>query len=698
MNKIELPIKYYLTHFRELTENLRANYTPFFEKEHHDFLNIFNALSEDAQCLYLRMMNRKGELFLKSSLRYSEISDWDSAFSELLSHQFVRTAGQEDLAVILDFLPKKDLINLCQTYQLTFKKSSPREQLESLIMENNVPLNIEDYLFQEKVPVLRFLLFLYFGRIHENLSLYTLRDLGVRKVNQKKNFVARFQSKEEAQSLYFYHGLDVDHPEFRNFLSWPMPQCEESRELKEECLLLLSDLLKEEGDLSFAVNVLKQCKRYPGREKLCRLLYQMDLKEECKSELEKILETPFSDVEYLFAEDFYARKFEKRRRSRLTDTLMNARKISIDESYFRHPEFGVQEYFKEQGIESFHQENYLWNVLFGLLFWEELFESDKTGIFNEFERTPQEIYHRKFLEIHNESIQKKIDLLHDKVLTLELLLQKIDSKNGQQNGVFGWHDSIPSILTLFLKHAEPEGLKTMLMYLCEDFGKRSTGFPDLMAIENDRIKFYEIKAPGDSLKQQQLLQMLALQKAGFEVEVLQVEYAFNPNQTYVVVDLETTGSLSPYHRITEIGAVKVRNGQVIDKFQTLINPERSISREIQALTGITNEMVRTAPKFKEVAESFNEFSKDAIFVAHNVAFDYGFLQAEFERLEQRFTRPYICTKVSMRKHYPGLESYSLKNLTNHFQIPLMTHHRALCDAEAAAGLLFLINEKRSQSV
>jgi len=85
---------------------------------------------------------------------------------------------------------------------------------------------------------------------------------------------------------------------------------------------------------------------------------------------------------------------------------------------------------------------------------------------------------------------------------------------------------------------------------------------------------------------------------------------------------------------------------------------------------------------------------DAIFAAHNVNFDYGFVSAEFGRIGQKFRYPKICTCASMRKHYPGYRSYSLKNLCLEFQINLESHHRALCDAKAAAELLFLVNDKR----
>jgi DNA polymerase-3 subunit epsilon len=161
------------------------------------------------------------------------------------------------------------------------------------------------------------------------------------------------------------------------------------------------------------------------------------------------------------------------------------------------------------------------------------------------------------------------------------------------------------------------------------------------------------------------------------------------------VDLETTGMVSNYNRITEIGAVKLQGNKVVDTFQTLINPERSIPQMIQGLTGITNDMVKDAPLFEEIAEKFLEFVKDSIFVAHNVSFDYSFLQNEYSRLELNFVRPFICTKAGMKKHFPDLHSYGLKNLCDTFSITLNGHHRALNDAMAAAELLKIINQKRS---
>jgi len=160
--------------------------------------------------------------------------------------------------------------------------------------------------------------------------------------------------------------------------------------------------------------------------------------------------------------------------------------------------------------------------------------------------------------------------------------------------------------------------------------------------------------------------------------------------------VETTGGSGDSHRVTEIGAVKLRNGKIVARFSTLLNPQRSIPPGITRLTGITPAMIQDAPYFSDIANELEAFMQGAIFVAHNVEFDYGFIAREFGRLGRTFRFPRLCTCASMRKLYPGRRSYSLAALAEAYDIPLRDHHRALCDAEAAAQLLLIVNEKRSE--
>lgn len=155
---------------------------------------------------------------------------------------------------------------------------------------------------------------------------------------------------------------------------------------------------------------------------------------------------------------------------------------------------------------------------------------------------------------------------------------------------------------------------------------------------------------------------------------------------FAVVDIETTGATSVGGKITEIAIVITDGYKIIDRYETLVNPEQKIPYFITRLTGINDTMVKTAPKFYEVANEVINYTKDRIFVAHNSNFDYGFFRKEFKDLGYDYERKTICTVKTARKIFPGLNSYSLGKISKHFGIEIKARHRAMGDAEATAIL------------
>lgn len=151
---------------------------------------------------------------------------------------------------------------------------------------------------------------------------------------------------------------------------------------------------------------------------------------------------------------------------------------------------------------------------------------------------------------------------------------------------------------------------------------------------------------------------------------------------YAVVDIETTGMNRDGNKITEVAIVCVDDGVVTEEWSSLINPECPIPWGITKLTGINDDMVAEAPKFYGVAKKIVELTEGRTFVAHNAFFDYRFLQREFSDLGYSFQREVLCTVRLGRKAFPGLPSYSLHNLSRHFQLTRLAEHRALDDAKA----------------
>ncbi len=155
---------------------------------------------------------------------------------------------------------------------------------------------------------------------------------------------------------------------------------------------------------------------------------------------------------------------------------------------------------------------------------------------------------------------------------------------------------------------------------------------------------------------------------------------------FAIIDIETTGGTAARERITEIAIITHDGKQVLDTYTSLVNPERSIPFNITQITGITDSMVKDAPKFYEIAKKVVEMTEDCVFVAHNVRFDYSFIQEEFRRLGFNYTRKQLCTVKMARQAIPGLRSYSLGNLIEHLKIKVENRHRALDDTLATVIL------------
>lgn len=155
---------------------------------------------------------------------------------------------------------------------------------------------------------------------------------------------------------------------------------------------------------------------------------------------------------------------------------------------------------------------------------------------------------------------------------------------------------------------------------------------------------------------------------------------------YAIVDIETTGGYASAHGITEI-AVYIHDGErVVKHFETLINPNQSIPKYIQSLTGINDEMVATAPQFDEVAETLYDLLNDNIFIAHSVNFDYSFVKHHLKAAGFELTAKKLCTVRLSKKVFPGFPSYSLGNLCRSLRLPIENRHRAGGDAKATVKL------------
>lgn len=169
--------------------------------------------------------------------------------------------------------------------------------------------------------------------------------------------------------------------------------------------------------------------------------------------------------------------------------------------------------------------------------------------------------------------------------------------------------------------------------------------------------------------------------------------------TVIVLDFETTG-MSPDQgdRAIEVGAVKLEEGEVTDRFQCLMNPGMRINGFIQDFTGITNAMLNEAPPCEEVMDEFTDFIGDSNLVAHNASFDRRFLDAECYRIGREYKGHFTCSMLAARRVYPDAPNHKLGTLVRFNHLPGDgTFHRALADAQMTAHLwLGMLNDIRCE--
>jgi len=169
------------------------------------------------------------------------------------------------------------------------------------------------------------------------------------------------------------------------------------------------------------------------------------------------------------------------------------------------------------------------------------------------------------------------------------------------------------------------------------------------------------------------------------------------NKALIVLDTETTGLSSYDNYVIELAAVKVEGGRIVDRFERLIKPGKPIPAIATSVHHITNEMVENKPSFKEVMDDFLEFIGDGIFVAHNAAFDWRFINEELKRNGgSELSNSRMCTIQLAKIAIPGLDSYKLESLTKYFNTKASNTHRAMDDVEATTEIMLEMLPKISK--
>ncbi|MGF1621902.1 MAG: VRR-NUC domain-containing protein [Rhodomicrobiaceae bacterium] len=526
-----LPIYYYLDHFTEMLSFVETTYATILDTSDHEFIRDFRRLSADEQCLFVRMVNRRGHIFAPATLKYAEIADVATAVQGLLSRGYLRELREDDYPAWLCVLTKERLLDLARDADCEgVRRSWPKSRLIDHLL-THVPFAAAtcqtaaaSHLALAGTQPLEFLLYLYFGKTREDLKSFALRDLGILQVNDAASFKSRFSEPAEARACFFYSQL-LDTlavptlPTFeaaaRKLEEGPSDGGDYAKTLRERSAFEIGQFFEKRNLTERAMDLYRAAPSPDCNERLVRLLYTSGAKNEAKVLLERMIDDPGSDDEHVFAQDFYARKFDGRTGA-CTELLRAGRSMVVDEIYRGNPETGVAGVMRRDGFKVYYAENLLWHNLFGLLFWDELFESGQ--LHSGFDWAPQCLKNRSFNTLFKSNIAEKLASIRDGTALLQVL-KSIASYWGRSNGIFSWSYIDVDALSDLLTHGNANAVADIVELMTRDFRSLRDGFPDLMMQKDGVISFIEIKAEGDAIRRNQLTRLRQLQAAGFDATV-----------------------------------------------------------------------------------------------------------------------------------------------------------------------------------
>jgi DNA polymerase III subunit epsilon len=327
-----LPTYYYLDHFSEMLEFVETTYGSVLEEAHTSFMAGFRALTKDEQCLFIRMLNRRGRVFDPATLRYAEISDIVAALGTLLQGGLVRRLGADDYAAWLCLLRKDHLVAIARAAGWNDVRSSWAKPKMIDYFTLKIPFDVaaehagaEHFVVLSGKGPVEFLLYLYFGKTRDDLKSFALRDLGIVRVNDAASFKSRFSDAAEARACFYYHQLldrlslgtpVLFHLAFDAIFNGPRDGGDYPLRLRDRACHEVGLFFERQKDEERAIALYRASTSSECNERLARLLYALDRKDEARLLLERMIDDPGSDEETHLCQRFLRPQIRRQKNKR----------------------------------------------------------------------------------------------------------------------------------------------------------------------------------------------------------------------------------------------------------------------------------------------------------------------------------------------------------------------------------------------
>ena len=559
--KIELEPKYYLGYFHYLLGFVEKKYAHILNESENAFLSAFAQLSEDEQCLYVRFSNRRASFFRTDKLKYAEITDIPSVIRSLIKKGFIEEVAAKHLVLageLLDIFNKAELMEMAKLLQLETKGKASLKKDEVLdwmmtvanfeeiitllqVNEQAIPTVIK-VAYETEVQLIKFL---FFGTRHGDMTEFVVRDLGFQTYQHfdEENLVPHFETRQEAEDklkvslaredFYLMQSAKIEADEIYHwFMDWADQHHKSLAEIAvptfERFALKVGMFLEKQKAFDEALSIFKLTGEHPSRERQVRILHKTKNLEEAKALCEQMLAEPQNADEQFFAIDFFnkldAQLQKKRVKKSVTQELHNAESISLDIDWKRQVELGVIHYYEERHQKATFTENHLWRSLFGLLFWDIIFDTESMAMHHPLQRSPSDLYKPVFFEKRKDKMQERLQLLEDEEAIRAYLYDTFFAKYGITNPLVEWYGGLFPLLISLVEKLSAEQLSKVLLEIARDLRENLRGFPDLLVWDDGDYCFVEVKSPTDNLSNQQLYWLRFFATHGINSKVLRVEW------------------------------------------------------------------------------------------------------------------------------------------------------------------------------
>ncbi len=541
-SRIVLPEKYYLDYFRYVVDFIRQMY-PTMLGAQEDFLRAFEALSEPAQCLYLRINGRKGWYFRPSKLAYQEIADMPGTVNELLDKDFVRLADTVDLPeMITPIFTKQELHDWLSERGIDPlpRKSAPRVEIAETVLEHYEIEHFQAFdqvIVQEQLAHMEIIKIMFFGNPYGDLNQFVVRDVGNVKMphqkldNFKPFFESRGQIEQQWQLLQWYRDFKLlveEEVEMATIWSWLEDKTkvfdtifDTSRVISDKFLFRAGQYFEKQEALREATRLYSWSYRPEAYERKLRVLIKLKDGQATMDYAGWLASHGPNAKLKLLGKDYLKKNATGRVLRSTTEKINTAQVIEVAYSQETRIERLVLDHLEGLGYSGFFSENYIWRSLFGLVFWDQLYAEDAV-IHQPLQRLPSDIY-AGFYQTRKEELTAHLSKLRSRAALKNWVAQKFDKVEGEGNPFVSWHPDLKSNIDAFLRWMKPAQIKAVLLEMSKNPRENCTGFPDLFVYSKSEYYFYEVKSPNDHLSAQQLFWIDFFDEYGINVDILRTK-------------------------------------------------------------------------------------------------------------------------------------------------------------------------------